>query len=106
MKEYFGNRAGALFAVFDGHGHNGHDVARTAMAVVPRLIAASPHFHSRAIADAFPHVFQAANAQIAAQAYCSELSGTTAIVAHVSQLGTLTVGSAGDSRCVIGTLDS
>ncbi|KAG6492104.1 hypothetical protein ZIOFF_047054 [Zingiber officinale] len=111
----FDGRSDAVFCgVFDGHGPNGHMVARKVRDILPlNLRANSPsarasdgHLHFfKAWKDSFLKAFRVVDKELRLHpeidCFCS---GTTA-VALVKQGQELVIGNVGDSRAVLGTRD-
>ncbi|XP_042416316.1 probable protein phosphatase 2C 33 isoform X2 [Zingiber officinale] len=113
--ENFDGRSDTVFCgVFDGHGPNGHMVARKVRDILPlNLRANSPsarasdgHLHFfKAWKDSFLKAFRVVDKELRLHpeidCFCS---GTTA-VALVKQGQELVIGNVGDSRAVLGTRD-
>ncbi|XP_042416317.1 probable protein phosphatase 2C 33 isoform X3 [Zingiber officinale] len=111
----FDGRSDTVFCgVFDGHGPNGHMVARKVRDILPlNLRANSPsarasdgHLHFfKAWKDSFLKAFRVVDKELRLHpeidCFCS---GTTA-VALVKQGQELVIGNVGDSRAVLGTRD-
>ena len=103
VHERFGAGAGTLLGVFDGHGASGRAVSHAVMSQLPRLLAARPEWAAqrplRALEGTFPQTNRALRDALGTAV---GLSGCTAVVAHISGAGTVSVASVGDSRALVG----
>eukprot|EP00740_Mantoniella_antarctica_P015540 CAMPEP_0181377034 /NCGR_PEP_ID=MMETSP1106-20121128/17660_1 /TAXON_ID=81844 /ORGANISM="Mantoniella antarctica, Strain SL-175" /LENGTH=255 /DNA_ID=CAMNT_0023495699 /DNA_START=168 /DNA_END=932 /DNA_ORIENTATION=+ len=104
VHEKFASTTGSFFAVFDGHGPNGHLVSGLAKERVPALLLATKA-HRDALRSDPAHALTRAFANVDgelndADGIDIEYSGSTA-VACVLQGSTLTTAWCGDSRAVL-----
>eukprot|EP00245_Coleochaete_scutata_P005701 TRINITY_DN19459_c0_g1_i1.p1 TRINITY_DN19459_c0_g1~~TRINITY_DN19459_c0_g1_i1.p1 ORF type:complete len:511 (+),score=60.88 TRINITY_DN19459_c0_g1_i1:394-1926(+) len=88
-----------VFGVFDGHGTNGHHVARFVKENLPQCLLKQPTVLLNP-GLAFTEAFAAVDRSLESSVECS-VSGTTAVMAQIQER-TLTLAWAGDSRAVIG----
>lgn len=93
----------SLFAVLDGHGPYGHDVANFVLQNLPKCILSDPCFGTdplQAFASAFPSVHRLLLEQQAQGGFDCGLSGCTAAVV-LQHAQVLCVGHVGDVRAVL-----
>ncbi|RZR91652.1 hypothetical protein BHM03_00019828 [Ensete ventricosum] len=118
--ENFGNRSDTVFCgVFDGHGPNGHMVARKVRDILPLKLCASWEVNSgngleetdkdsetlTTLEDSFLKAFRVVDKELRLHPDIECIySGTTAVTL-VKQGQDLVIGNVGDSRAVLGTRD-
>ena len=91
----------ALFAVYDGHGDGGENIAQFSLSEIQRRLELHPDFH-RNISRAFKDTFLAVNKDLSDEDSIEPYySGSTACVVLLRS-NILTTANAGDSRAVVG----
>jgi len=89
-----------LFAVFDGHGRNGHDVSNFLRANYPKVLAQNSQF-PRNPGKALSNACLSVNQMLRNSTHDSEYSGSTGCIALIYQ-GQLWTANVGDSRAIAG----
>ena len=100
----FASTSGAFFAVYDGHGPNGHHVARLLRERLPGRLVEDAKTRAALARDppsARASAFRGADADLASSAIDCELSGAAAAAVHLRGLQ-LTTAWVGDCRAVLG----
>ena len=107
MKERLGGQDVVFFGVFDGHGYDGGKVSQAVVRSLPELIQNSEAYKKGDFPESFRQTFPEANEEVKAMQHIDTmLSGSTGITALVHGDGQMMIGNLGDSRCVIGGVDS
>ncbi len=107
VKERLGGQDVIFFGVFDGHGYDGGKVSQAVVRSLPELIQNSESYKKGDFPEAFRQTFPEANEEVKAMQHIDTmLSGSTGITALVHGDGEMMIGNLGDSRCVIGGVDS
>mmetsp|Transcript_17243 Transcript_17243/g.30238 ORF Transcript_17243/g.30238 Transcript_17243/m.30238 type:complete len:374 (+) Transcript_17243:83-1204(+) len=97
----------SMYAVFDGHGLEGHSVSNYVKDTLPKIILGDPRFTSnisQVLKDAFVKMQSLVVQADAAKVFEAQMSGTTATVAvYNANSNLLTVGHVADSTAVLGS---
>merc|ERR1712087_787326 len=80
----------ALFGVYDGHGPNGHQIARACAIYFPQKLRESLHKPGATFEGACKATFKEVDGQVKTESksggsYSDQKSGTTAILVHVAE---------------------
>ena len=107
VKEQMGGHGIAFFGVFDGHGYEGGKVSQEIVRKLPANITATAAFSAKDYQEAFRTAFPETNVNLKdnARIDCT-LSGSTGITCLFHGDDDILVGNVGDSRCVVGGIDS
>lgn len=96
--------ARAFFGVFDGHGQFGHHVSQFCATNLPKLLSKQPDLNEDPI-EALGRTFHACHQALISGKIDSSFSGTTAVCTYV-QGSKIYCANAGDSRCVLASLEN
>jgi len=100
----------AIYAVYDGHGHNGHDISNYVKNNLQKLIVSDQRFRTdkmpAMLKDCFKKIQNLLFAADKTKKLDAKLSGTTCTIAiHDLERKTLTIAHVADSTCVLGKMD-
>jgi len=100
-----------LLGVYDGHGPQGHEVAEFVSKELPAslgktLLLLDPDVPVQGVAKALKSCYVGVDCAMNDSGIDSTFSGTTAVVAWIRPGGSLIVANTGDSRAVLGRINS
>lgn len=93
----------AFFGVFDGHGQFGHHVSQFCATNLPKILSKQPDLLEDPI-EALGRTFHGCHQVLISGKIDSSFSGTTAVCTYV-QGNKIYCANAGDSRCVLGSVE-
>lgn len=101
--ELFENQGNLLVVLFDGHGINGHLVAKFCKDFMGNYFFQCPSTFEHTPKPAIEEMVSKCDIELKRSKIDTKLSGTTAVVLYINSQG-IHVGSVGDSRAVLSTI--